>query len=127
MGDVIHKPSQVPGPPGVYGYQVIVEEGDVGRVSVFGLLNTILRYRRVLVGLTAGVALLGVGLGLALRGYRAESSFAPHVTEGQGSQLAGLAAQFGVSLGGLTGGESIDFYAALLQSRELLEQAVMTS
>jgi uncharacterized protein involved in exopolysaccharide biosynthesis len=59
---------------------------------------------------------------VAGREYEARASFIPEGTTSTLSQLAGLAAQFGVPLGGTRDGESIEFYGELVRSREILSQ-----
>ena len=55
------------------------------------------------------------------------SKFSPQSQRLQApSALMGIAAQLGTSLGGLGSAESIDFYAALVRSREILEQVALT-
>lgn len=57
--------------------------------------------------------------------YTATASFMPQVGEGQASRLAGLAAQFGVSVPTGEAGQTPRFYADLLRSRELLKQTAL--
>src|SRR5881296_959910 len=84
-------------------------------MSVVGLVNTLLRHPRLLIGLPIGVTALAILLGLLFRTYTAASSFVPQEPGSSISELMGLAAQFGVSLGqGQEGqGASPEFYAAL--------------
>lgn len=72
----------------------------------------------VLVAAATAVALLFLG-----REYTARSAIVPEASDTRAMPLAGLAAQFGVSLSGSSGGESVDFYSRLLRSRQLLEAA----
>lgn len=107
-------------------YRVVTDDGDATQLSVLGLAATLLRRRRLIIltaTVTAGVLVLGTAL---FRSFRATSSLAPHDTD-RNSQLAGLAAQFGLNIGGVGSGESLDFYASLLGSRSLLARAVETS
>lgn len=91
-------------------------------VSPIGVANFVLRSRTwIVAGAVAGGALLGT-MTLLGRDYVAQSRFAPQSSSGGQAQIAGLAAQFGFNLGGGGDGESIDFYAQLLRSRELLTQ-----
>src|SRR5437899_7129763 len=91
-------------------------------MSVVGLLNVLLRHLRLLMGVTVGVAVVAVALGLLFRTYTAASTFVPQESGSSISQLMGLAAQFGISLGqGQEGqGASPEFYASLVKSRNLL-------
>lgn len=75
----------------------------------------------------AGVGLV-TALGAALlRGpqYSALAAFVPQVGDATPSGLAGLASQLGVQIGG-SRGESIEFYARLLKSQEILREAATT-
>jgi uncharacterized protein involved in exopolysaccharide biosynthesis len=58
--------------------------------------------------------------------YVAESSFVPDATRKTNSQLAGLASQFGLDVGGPDVTESEDFYVELLKSRELRDSLAVT-
>jgi uncharacterized protein involved in exopolysaccharide biosynthesis len=98
-------------------------------ISLVGVFVVLLRQRRVI----ALVAMLGVALGiaaglLARRSYTASASFTLQTSDGGGlSRVAGIAAQLGLptGLGGQTG-QSPEFYADLLTSRQLLRQVVDT-
>lgn len=107
------------------GIHTLVDEPAAATVSLLGIGTLVLRERRLILWTVAVALVLALVYAIGFRKYRATSSFAPHITEAGGSQLAGLAAQFGLSLGS-GGGESVDFYAALLESRALLSQAVQT-
>jgi uncharacterized protein involved in exopolysaccharide biosynthesis len=48
----------------------------------------------------------------------------PQSSSSGASRLSGLAAQFGINVGGGGGGESLEFYSALPKSRALLKRAV---
>lgn len=101
--------------------------GEVEEISVLRLLNVLLRHRRAVLLCSLGAALLLVGISLVLpRDYTSRASFAPQLSEGSLSRLAGLAAQFGVSVPTQTGARSPEFYADLLRSRHLLRGAVET-
>jgi uncharacterized protein involved in exopolysaccharide biosynthesis len=108
-----------PGPP-PYRYALPLEEEEAVSLSPIGLLNTLLRHRRLVVGAAFVTTVLATVLTVLLRGYRSESSFAPQTADAKASQLVGLAAQFGVNVGAFGGGESLDFYAAVLKSRAIL-------
>ncbi|MBI4500132.1 MAG: hypothetical protein HY700_03125 [Gemmatimonadetes bacterium] len=91
------------------------------------IVNAVLRRWRV----ALGVPVLGVLLAMVIalmwpRGYVATAQFLPQVT-GDQSRLAGLAAQFGINIGGSASPESPDFYAQLIQSRELTEAVVRST
>lgn len=100
------------------------------QTSLIRLLALLVRKRRLLIGLplVAAIAALLVSLVLPER-YTVEARFTPEYgRSGASTQLLGLASQFGVSLGGLgDNAESLDFYAELLESRELLRTAALTT
>lgn len=104
-----------------------VPDSEEVDVSLLALLNVLLRQWPLVVGVPLAVltAVLSV---VALRGpeYTAESVFMPQVESARNARVAGLAAQLGVGVGSSSSGESLEFYAKLLQSRELLRQAVQT-
>ncbi len=97
-------------------------------MSIVGVLNVLLRHRRLLIGVTGGVAVVAVALGLLFRTYTAASTFVPQEPGSSISELMGLAAQFGISLGqGQEGqGASPEFYASLVKSRNLLSDLAGT-
>lgn len=85
-----------------------------------------LKYRWLLLTLPAVTALTALAVFL-LRPpqYLAEARFAPQRGEQAGaSQFAGIAAQFGLNLGGGGPSEPLEFYVELLRSRMLLEATV---
>lgn len=89
---------------------------------MLSLFTTALRHRQLTLGLPAMVAVLVVVIGLVLpRTYVSSASFAPQGSEASLSQLAGLAAQFGVNVPTGEGSESPEFYADLVTSRSVLE------
>jgi uncharacterized protein involved in exopolysaccharide biosynthesis len=84
----------------------------------------LLRERRLIARVTLAAALAAVGLTMATpRSYSATASFFPQARR-TGSNLAGVAAQFGLSLPTDQGAQSPAFYADLLTSREILERIV---
>lgn len=96
-------------------------------VSLFRVATALVRRRRaLLVGGLAGAFAFGA-LSMIRPAYDAEVSFAPAATSAlQGSDLAGLAAQFGFNLSSFGGGQPVEFYSDLVTSRALLAQAVVT-
>ena len=92
------------------------------------VINAVLRQSRLAVGIPIAAVLLALVFCLVPRhSFVATSEFMPQTPQQSGAQLAGLAAQFGFSLGpGTVNPESPDFYAELLQSRELLTEVVQT-
>ncbi|MBA3659781.1 MAG: hypothetical protein H0W67_09305 [Gemmatimonadales bacterium] len=117
-------------PPSVTAHSTRRESGgDEGEeeISYLGLLNAVLRARRLVFGMAVASALIVVGISLFLpRSYTADSSFMPQSRK-QGSGLSGLAAQFGLAVPAMTeGGQSPAFYADLLESHAILGQVVDT-
>ena len=98
-----------------------------GELSFYALAAVAWRYRWVLLFGPVLFGLMALGFIARNPSYKAESSFVPDLSGGASSQLAGVAAQFGFNVGALAGqGESVDFYARLVQSRELLTQLILT-
>lgn len=90
------------------------------------MLEIIARHLKVLILAPLAIAALAVVYVLVVgRTFRADSAFAPEAPGGAMQRVAGLAAEFGVTLGGGDGAESVDFYAELVRSRSILEQVVM--
>jgi len=82
---------------------------------------------RLLVAWPLLVGLSAVAFSLLLpRRYTVESRFVPESGGGSVARLAGLAAQFGVAVPGSENSESIDFYAELLESRDLLRSLALS-
>nr|PZN32424.1 MAG: hypothetical protein DIU80_04850 [Chloroflexota bacterium] len=97
-------------------------------LTILSLVNLVLREWRLVVW--PGIVLpVLVAAYLVIRGpeYTARSIFEPQNRGSEISRIAGLAAQFGLNLARPSSGESLDFYAELLRSRELLGAAVQTN
>lgn len=97
-------------------------------ISPLAVASFALRYQRVLFGLPA----LAFGISIVTSivfgvGYASRSSFVPQPRESGASRVSALAAQFALLAGGVGGGESVEFYAQLLRSREMLTQAVLST
>jgi uncharacterized protein involved in exopolysaccharide biosynthesis len=92
------------------------------------LVATLLRHPRLLFGLPVGAAVLA-GLLSISRGpqYAARAELAPRASDNRLANLAGLAAQFGVSAGSLGPTEGVEFYAEVLRSNEILGAVVTSS
>ena len=101
----------------------MTESGDI---SLIAPLTALLRRWRLVIFGPLFIGVLAVGLGLINRNYVSESLFMPDTPSGPNAQLLGLAAQFGINLGGPETALSVDFYRTLIRSRELLEAAVQT-
>ncbi len=108
---------------GIATEPLVPDTGATLQLSTLGLLEIIARHFRTLVVVPLGVAAVAVlYVVIAGRTYRADSSFTPEASGGAMQRVAGLAAQFGVSLGGNNPSESVDFYSELIRSRSILEQ-----
>ena len=96
--------------------------------SVFEFVTVLARNWRLLAGFPLLVAASAVVVSVLLlpRRYTVESRFIPESNGPNVSRLAGLAAQFGVNIPGGETTESIDFYAELLESQDLLRDVVLT-
>jgi uncharacterized protein involved in exopolysaccharide biosynthesis len=89
--------------------------------------SVLARHPRLVTVLPLTAALLAVGVALvAGLDYEAESLFEPEEAQEGALPLAGLASQFGINLSSLTGGESVDFYAKLVKTDDLLRQTALT-
>jgi len=90
------------------------------------LFNLLLRRRRLVVTLPLAVALLAAVASLVVSPtYTAITTFVPEVSQAARvpAGLAGLAGQFGIALGG-EASQSPQFYADLIESRELMERVL---
>lgn len=114
-------PVVLPGPPPWY------EEGD--EISLLSLASVLLRHRWLVLGLPAAfLFLVGSCTLVQPRTFTSTGAFVPQTGTGssQLGRLAGVASQFGVSVPAAEPGQSPEFYAELLRSRQLLESAVTT-
>lgn len=95
-------------------------------ISLVDIGTTLLRHIKLMVWVPLLLAfLIGLATILSDRKYEAHSSFLPQVTSGALSRYAGLASQLGLSGAGVAqAGETVEFYADLLNSRNLLEKTV---
>lgn len=93
-------------------------------VSIIGLVNVLLRYRRqvLALGLLTSVVLTGT-VALRERTFRASATFVPQAGRAN-PNLAGVAAQFGLSMPAGEATQSPQFYADLLRSSGILHAAV---
>ena len=99
---------------------------ESGEISLIAPLTALLRRWRLVIFGPLFTGVFAVGLGLINRNHVSESLFMPEAPSGPNAQLIGLAAQFGINLGGPETALSVDFYRTLIRSRELLEAAVQT-
>lgn len=91
-------------------------------LSLLGLVNVVLRQWVLVVAVTLVVTAAFVTAAFFSRSFKVTSSFMPRGSNDAASSLAGLAAQFGVSVNRTGGGESLTFYAELPTSRDVLRQ-----
>jgi len=95
-------------------------------LSLLRIVNVVLRGRGLIAGSAVLVAIVVAVVGLArARTYSASASFVPQGRSG-GSNLSGIAAQFGISVQSGEGMQSPQFYVDLLRSREILRDVVDT-
>lgn len=102
-------------------------ETDGEPLNILDVVNTILRNRRFVFLPPFVLALLVAVVVLALpRSFTASLYIMPQTPVPATAALSGLAAQFGVSLGGATAGQSPDFYAELITSPAFLRELILT-
>jgi len=97
-------------------------------ISLTEIITALLKHIRLIVFTPIIFALLAATVTF-IRGksYTAESAFTLTAGTSSSSRIASLAAQFGVQAGGGSRpAESLDFYVALLQSREVLGEVVLS-
>jgi uncharacterized protein involved in exopolysaccharide biosynthesis len=99
---------------------------SASEISLIRLLNIVLAYRSLVFACALGLFAVVVAVTLMLpRTYTVESSFTPQ-SDRMPSNLAGIAAQFGVALPSADAGDSPDFYIELLSSRRILGETINT-
>jgi uncharacterized protein involved in exopolysaccharide biosynthesis len=94
-------------------------------ITIISILNVFLRHKLVLIGIPAlALVLMTVSTLLKPAEYVADSTFMPQGGVGAASRVSGLAAQLGVAIagGGASESLSLQFYADLITSRELLRE-----
>ncbi len=103
---------------------LIVRAEDDG-VSILRFLNLCLRHWRLILGLPlAAVVVTAFVVLLWPRTYTSSASFMPQSSDGDVSQLSGLAASLGFTLPGTSAGESPEFYVTLISSRDILDATI---
>lgn len=97
----------------------------VALTDVFALLRGNLR---LLIALPAAVGVVALTV-LLIRGqrYSADATLRPQMSENNQSRLAGLAAQFGLQVPGMTLGDPVKLYSELAASREILTKVLLTT
>lgn len=111
------------------GEAVLCPQED-DEISLVGFVNILLRHRWKVLATPVALAVLVVVVTVLLPpAYTSDASFVPQTGGGSGqlSQLSGVASQFGIDVPIGQVGQSPQFYANLLASRRLLEEAVTTS
>ena len=94
--------------------------------SLVRQLNFLLRHPRLVFGIPFVATVLTLAVVLILGpGWVSMSRFAPDTSGGDLTRVAGLAAQHGIAKMP-SSSESIEFYAALVESPDLLREAVLT-
>ena len=111
---VMHVMTASPGPSGAELF------------SLAALGSVPLRHLRVMIVTPLVITVLVAGFGVLLARYTAVSRFAPATSSPNLGGIAGVAAQLGVNVRNLSGEQSVDFYASLVQSRDLMSNAVAT-
>ncbi|HEX5577950.1 MAG TPA: hypothetical protein VFX40_06200 [Gemmatimonadaceae bacterium] len=100
--------------------EIIVPSGEVATpdISVVSVVNVLLRYRYLIAFLALGIGgYMGLRSFTSGRSYTSTAVFMPKGARGQ-SQLGGLAAQFGINLGGDAQGSQL--YTDMLKTKALL-------
>jgi uncharacterized protein involved in exopolysaccharide biosynthesis len=93
-------------------------------ISLIRLINIVLDRRSLVSACALGLFVLVVVVTLLLpRSYTVASSFTPQ-SERMPSNLAGIAAQFGVALPSADAGANPEFYIELLESRRILTETM---
>lgn len=95
-------------------------------LTLIGIGRMLLRRLPLIVVLSAAL-LAGFVLLRVVRGtdYTARSVFLPQGDAGSAARLSGLAAQFGIGIPSISASESVQFYARLVKSRDLLREAAL--
>lgn len=99
-------------------------DGQQEEVTLIGLVNTILRHRRMVVLMAIAFAVLAVAWSLtSSRTFAATASFIPQDTQVSGGGAAALARQLGIQVG-TTRPQSPAFYADVVRSTHLLRGVI---
>lgn len=89
-------------------------------ISAVSLVNVLLRHRILILVLAVGFGVYaGAKSVTSPKFYTAQAQFMPKGARGQG-QLGGIAAQFGISIGGGDASQSPQLYTDLLETKSLL-------
>ncbi|TFG52998.1 MAG: hypothetical protein E4H37_04440 [Gemmatimonadales bacterium] len=94
-------------------------------LSLLDLVATILGHRRLVFGIPIVLfVIVVIGTLVQPRTYTSRGAFVPQSDASSMARFSGLASQLGLSLPAQDAGQSPDFYAALLQSDEILGATV---
>ena len=94
-------------------------------LSLGAAIDVVRRHRKLVTGVPAALFVASVLMTILMgRPYESTASFTPQSGDATRSRLAGLAAQFGITVPVGEAGASLGFYADLLKSREILGRAV---
>jgi uncharacterized protein involved in exopolysaccharide biosynthesis len=97
-------------------------------VSLVALATVLVRHVRLLVAIPAVLlVLVAVTHVLLPKVWVAKSRLLPEPAQREGGQLAGIAAQLALNIGGGGETESLDFYADLVTSSSLLDSVALTT
>ncbi|MEO8192527.1 MAG: hypothetical protein ABI681_01670 [Gemmatimonadales bacterium] len=90
-------------------------------ISAVSLVNVMLRHRVMIIVLALAFGFYaGLKSVTSSKHYTTEAQFMPKGARGQGGQLGGIAAQFGINLGGGDASQSPQLYTDLLETKGLL-------
>jgi uncharacterized protein involved in exopolysaccharide biosynthesis len=103
-------------------------EPAVTPAPLYDTAAALLRHVRIILFVPAVMAIIMVGFSWTTRQYVATSKITPKSLESNVSALAGMAAQFGLTgAPGSRQNESVDFYADLVKSREVIDSLAVTT
>lgn len=105
----------------------MTESGRSGdMLTLVALVNTFLRQRWAIIGLGVLGCVAAILWSLFRTSYAATASFTPAVQASSIQGAASVAQAFGINLGTGGAGPSLDFYVAVIRSREFLGDLVRT-
>jgi uncharacterized protein involved in exopolysaccharide biosynthesis len=95
-------------------------------LTMVGLMNVLLRQRWIILGAGAFGLVVAVAWSVLKASYVSTASFTPAVQSPAIQNAASVAQAFGINLGTANAGPSLDFYVAVIRSRDLLADLVTT-
>jgi uncharacterized protein involved in exopolysaccharide biosynthesis len=106
-------------------HAIVAESEPEREISLLGFANMLLRHRYILIASTGIVGVLAfLWAGSKPVTFTSDALFVPQGTDATRSGLAGLAAQFGLSVPTSNAGQSPLFFVNLIKSEELLGAVV---